>query len=82
MTDITTLEDFERACNGHDLTYSYSDDHRWWRAGFDSHRRIERAAKQFPREDVERIWNAMVDRRVVEGVRAQFYWRWPQEVTP
>lgn len=74
---IETLEDFERACVAHDLTYSYSDDGRWWRAGCESHDRIKEAAKRFPREDVERIWNAVVDTKVIECAREQFYWRWP-----
>jgi len=77
MSDIETLEDFENACAAHDLTYSYSDDGRWWRAGCESHDRIRKAAEKFPREDVERIWNAVVDTKVVEEAREQFYWRWP-----
>jgi len=82
MTDeIKTLEDFERACERHDLTYSYSDDGRWWRAGCESHDRIKKAAAQFSREDVERIWNAVVDTKVVESARSQFYWRWPNSVS-
>lgn len=79
---IETLEDFERACAAHDLTYSYSDDGRWWRAGLESERQIQEAAKKFPREDVERIWNAQVDRKLVESVREQFYWRWPNLAYP
>ena len=48
MTDeINTLEDFEQACARHDLTYSYSDDGRWWRAGCASHDRIRKAAEKF-----------------------------------
>ena len=77
IDEITTLEDFERACERHDLTYSYSDDGDFWRAGLDSHVRIKKAAEKFPREDVERIWNAVVDTKVTEAVRSQFYWRWP-----
>lgn len=77
-SEIETLDDFENACARHDLTYSYSDDGRWYRAGLASEDRIQKAAKNFPREDVERIWNAMVDRKVVEDVRPQFYWRWPR----
>lgn len=76
--EIKTLEDFERACQHHDLTYSYSDDHRYWTAGCASHDRIRKAAEQFPREDVERIWNAVVDTKLVPEARSQFYWRWPQ----
>jgi hypothetical protein len=79
MTDeIKTIEDFEKACQGHDLTYSYSDDGRWWCAGLASHERIRKAANQFPREDVERVWNAVVDTKLVPEARSQFYWRWPQ----
>jgi hypothetical protein len=33
------------------------------------------AAKKFPAADVERIWNAMVDRKLVENARSSFYWR-------
>lgn len=78
LTEIKTLEDFENACQRHDLTYSYSDDHRYWTAGCASHDRIRKAAEQFPRDDVERIWNAVVDTKLVPEVRSQFYWRWPQ----
>ena len=80
MKNIETLADFEDACNRHDLTYSYSDDGSWWRAGLESEWRIQEAAKKFQREEVERIWNAMVDRKLVESARSQFYWRWPQPI--
>lgn len=73
--EINTLEDFERAVAAHDLTYSYSDDSRWWRAGEASYARIREAAKKFSREDVARIWNAAVDRKLVEAAREQFYWK-------
>src|SRR5580698_6757463 len=64
IDDINSLEDFEKACQHHDLTYNYSDDGVWWRAGLASHDRIKKAANKFPREDVERIWNAVVDTKV------------------
>jgi hypothetical protein len=81
-TEITTLEDFKRACEAHDLTYSYSDDGRWWRAGCESHERIVKAAEKFPREDVERIWNAVVDTKVIPDAAPQFYWSWPAPPAP
>lgn len=77
-SEIETLEDFELACARHDLTYEYSDDGEYWRRGCASHDQIRRAAARFPREDVERIWNAAVDTKVIKEVRSQFYWRWPQ----
>lgn len=76
--DINTIEDFEKACASHDLTYSYSDDGDVWRRGSADYARIRKAADKFPREDVERIWNGMVDRQLIEGAREQFYWRWPK----
>ena len=80
MTDeIHTIEDFEQACRYHDLTYEYSDDGETWRRGGAQLYRIQQAAKKFPREDVERIWNAVVDTKLVENARQQFYWRWPKE---
>ncbi len=75
---IKTLEEFETACKQHDLTYGYSDDSSYWRRGTVSEDRIRKAAEQFPREDVERIWNAVVDTKLREGFRETFYWRWPQ----
>lgn len=75
--EIETLDDFREACISHDLTYGYSDDGRWWRAGCESHDRIRKAAEKFPKQDVERIWNEIVDIKLVESARQQFYWRWP-----
>lgn len=75
--EINTIEDFQRAVDNHDLTYDYSDDGSVWRNGQAQYSRITRAAEKFPREDVERIWNAKVDRSLVESARAPFYWKWP-----
>ena len=79
MTEINTLDDFREACRNHDLTYGYSDDGSVWRRGCASEDRIRKAAEKFPREDVERIWNEIVDTKLIEGHREQFYWRWPKE---
>ena len=78
MTDeIVTIEDFTSAVNHHDLTHGYSDDHEVWRRGTADRDRIRKAAEKFPREEVERIWNAMVDDSLIESARSPFYWRWP-----
>jgi hypothetical protein len=73
-----TIEQFEEEVNRHDLTHDYSDDHSVWSRGAAHYDKIHKAAQSLPREDVERIWNAMVDKRLVESARSQFYWRWPQ----
>ena len=70
-----TIEEFETMVANHDLTYSYSDDHSCWRHGQDQYDRISEAAKQFPENDVERIWNKYVDQKLVEHARSTFYWR-------
>ena len=75
MSEINTIEEFERAVDYHDLTHAYSDDHRVWSRGSADRKRILAAAKKFPAADVERIWNAMVDRKLVENARSSFYWR-------
>jgi hypothetical protein len=71
------LADFETMVTNHDLTYSYSDDGEVYRRGQRRYDEIRKAAETLPREDVERIWNAVVDTKVIEAVRSQFYWRWP-----
>jgi hypothetical protein len=73
--EIQTLEDFEKACRSHDLTYDYSDDHQCWQRGCASKDRIRRAAEKFDRTEVERIWNAIVDQKMQPDFRKQFYWR-------
>lgn len=70
-----TLEKFAKMCRDHDLTYQYSDDHRYRVRGTESFDAIKRASALLPAEDVRRIWNAEVDRKIVEGQREPFYWR-------
>lgn len=73
-TRETTSSLFQELVEKHDLTYDYSDDHRAWRRGHESHQEILRLAKALPREEACRIWNAMVDKRIREGHRHLFYW--------
>lgn len=79
--EINTLEEFEQACIRHDLTYGYSDDSRWYRAGLASETEIVAAADKFEPADVERIWNKVVDSKLVEGARESFYWRWTKRLS-
>lgn len=66
--------DFVKLVGNHDLTYSYSDDGRVWRAGQASYDRIRKMAETLDRAFAVEVWNAMVDTRVVESARPQFYW--------
>jgi hypothetical protein len=75
MSEKITLEDFERRVKAHDLTFAYSDDGSVYSRGSADLYAIQEMAKQFPIEDVKRIWNAMVDAFLVESVRPDFYWK-------
>lgn len=76
---MTKLEQFTKLVDSHDLTYAYSDDGSVWRRGCMQEDAIRALAKELPREDVERVWNSMVDRFLIPDARAPFYWRWPVE---
>lgn len=68
-------QSFLEMCQRHDLTYSYSDDGEVWRRGEESLRKIKAKAKAMPKEEVKKIWNAVVDSKIREGYRDPFYWR-------
>ena len=70
-----TIEEFTELVNYHDLTYSYSDDGRVWSRGQAQYDKIVAASKQFAPEDVKRVWDAMVDRALLQNFREPFYWR-------
>lgn len=69
------LAAFADAVQKHDLTYSYSDDHRAYTRGREQWLVIHRMAQDLDSADVERIWNAAVDRKIAEGSRPMFYWK-------
>lgn len=75
---MSKLAEFTKLVDEHDLTYDYSDDGAVWRRGVAERDAIKALALELPREDVERIWNARVDRTLREGYREPFYWRWPK----
>ena len=68
-------DEFRALCKAHDLTYEYSDDHSYWRRGNQTLSELTRFAKEhLEREVAVRIWNEVVDTKLVERARAQFYW--------
>ena len=74
-----TVNEFEEMVRRHDLTHMYSDDGDVWRRGNANLQEIREAAQRLPREDVERIWNTIVDSKLIDSARSQFYWRWPAD---
>jgi hypothetical protein len=68
------IETFTAMVKSHDLTYMYSDDPRWYRAGRESLNAIESAAKELDRATAVRIWNENVERRMANPGPSQFHW--------
>lgn len=68
-------ETFFELCKRHDLTHEYSDDGSVWRRGRDQLTAIREAAKSLPPEVAARIFNSVVDTKMKEGYREQFYWK-------
>jgi hypothetical protein len=69
------IETFTKMVKGHDLTYMYSDDPRWYRAGSQSFAAIEAAAKKIDRAEAVRIWNENVERKMSNPGPSQFHWK-------
>lgn len=66
-------EEFRKLCVSHDLTYEYSDDHSYWTRGRASLAKVQEAAKKLDRAVAERIWNEVVDTKVIESHRKDWY---------
>lgn len=69
-----TEDEFRRMCMAHDLTYQYSDDHRAWQAGSEFASALRRAASQLDRKTAVRIYNEIVDSKIVPQFAHEFYW--------
>jgi hypothetical protein len=67
--------EFRGLCERHDLTYAFSDDHRLWRAGVVTHDEVKAAAAMLPRDVAVRVWNEVVDQKILPGSREMFYWK-------
>mgnify|MGYP003507225942 CR=1 FL=1 len=74
VEEKTKLEEFEDLVAHHDLTYSYSDDHRYWTKGEESMKKIRALMKELPKEECVKIWNKYVDKKILPGSREMFYW--------
>jgi hypothetical protein len=69
------LAEFEKMVSLHDPAYEYSPDHGLWRRGLTSETAIRRFAHKLKPNDVVRIWNAEVDRKIEDvKERKEFYW--------
>lgn len=72
---MSQRHEFKALVRKHDLTYNYSDDISAWRRGQESYDAILKAAKLLPRSEAVRIWNKVVDEKILDGHRQQFYWK-------
>ncbi len=75
------IEKFKQLVDAHDLTFEYSDDGAVWRRGCAQLDEIRALAAKLPLEAVKEIWNAKVDRSLVERARPDWYWR-ERKATP
>lgn len=69
------LKHFKKLVDQHDLTYNYSDDGSVWRRGQDERDKITQLADHLPRDQVVKIWNDAVDRKIKPGMGEHFKWR-------
>lgn len=67
------LQEFDDMCRCHDLTYAFSDDHRYWVAGEASIAKIREASKNILPDEASEIWNKWVDKAVSKEFAHQFY---------
>jgi len=65
---------FADMCQRHDLTYSYSDDNRAYNKGRSSLSAINAYKSKLAPEVAKKVWNDIVDTKMVEDVRKNFYW--------
>lgn len=70
-----TEKEFRDLCEKHDITYAQADDPRDWRKGVVSYDEVKAAAATMKRETAVRIWNSVVDKKIMKGSREMFYWR-------
>ena len=66
---------FRQMCVSHDLTYAYSDDHRYWVAGERTLKAIKAFAETMDDEVVKRIWDEVVDTKLKAGHCEEWYWK-------
>ena len=70
------LKAFAELVRTHDLTYTFSDSGAVWKNGEKQRDAILKMADTLPIEDVTRIWNAEVDRKISkDGQPSIFYWK-------
>ena len=75
VAEDSKMDEFEKLVAAHDLTYSYSDDHRYWVKGEESMKKIHELMKTLPKEECVKIWNKYVDKKIMPGSREMFYWK-------
>jgi len=70
-----SINSLEVLINKHDLTYENSDSHDKWQRGERTLAAIETVAANFPREEVVKLWNSVVDKKIKDPEIAKgFYW--------
>jgi hypothetical protein len=67
--------EFRRLCMAHDLTFIYSDDDRAYQAGQATRADIEAFIPRIGRVAAVRIWNEVVDAKLLPECAKDFHWQ-------
>lgn len=65
---LELLTQFNKACQGHDWTYMYSDDHRAYTKGYTMSAKINRMKKELILQGFEDKVNEIIKKYCPEGV--------------
>jgi hypothetical protein len=75
--DLTPKEEeFLRLCREHDLTFEFSDDHRYWKAGSSERQVIIAMAKANPDIRAKEIWDHVSSTKIRCNEAEEFERRW------
>lgn len=69
-----SLSELEELIKAHDMTFLFSDNDFLFAEGLKERNHIRECAKNFPFEQVSRIWDKYVDLYVEEDYRKFYYW--------
>jgi len=77
MNSVEKLAAFAELTEQYDIDAWASDDHRAYTRHRAHMAAVRRAAKELPRDDVKRIWDSMINRKMLSAspeYRQEYYW--------
>ena len=68
-------ETFREMCEGHDITYSWSDDYKVYSRGELQYLDLVEYSKSIPRNLAVQIWNQTVEKKLRKEVWDEYKWK-------